>query len=82
MLGTNDDNIKHLLSKIQTDSLKHNYLSIKQGAYSSNMDKIITLDQLATSLNVYDLACAFEYRLKPKSENETVILDFAWSDKQ
>jgi hypothetical protein len=33
-------------------------------------------------MNVYDLECTLLDRIKPTSEKETVVLDFAWSNRQ
>ena len=55
------------------------------GEFGKDIKKVMTLDSLASEINVYSLDCILEKKIMPRKKNnkkEVIILEFAWSEKQ
>lgn len=55
------------------------------GEFGKDIKKVMTMDSLASEINVYSIDCILEKKIVPRKKNnkkEVIILGFAWSEKQ
>lgn len=84
--GTSDFLLRRLISsKLITDSSHHNNQSIKMGEYAKSIERVLTLDSLSDTINLYNSDCQLERKISPNQKSQkkdVIILSFAWSDRQ